>query len=102
DTLVNHVQDNLNDSVLILAGYHYEIERFLDLNPGLKSRFPFIIDIGDYSVDELIKIARQMARERECQHTKGAEWKLKANLYKQRQNTVQHFSNARYVRNMIE
>src|SRR5699024_6010399 len=85
DTLVKHMEDKQNDFVLILAGYPYEMERFLDLNPGLKSRFPFIIDFGDYSVDELIKIARKMAREREYQLTKGAEWKLKTYLYKQRQ-----------------
>ena len=102
DTLVKHMEDKQNDFILILAGYPYEMERFLDLNPGLKSRFPFIIDFEDYSIDELIKIARQMAREREYQLTKGAEWKLKTYLYKQRQNTVRHFSNARYVRNMIE
>src|SRR5699024_9845279 len=41
DTLVKHMEDNHNDFVLILAGYPHEMERFLSLNPGLKSRFPF-------------------------------------------------------------
>lgn len=102
DTLVKHMEDKQNDFVLILAGYPYEMERFLDLNPGLKSRFPFIIDFEDYNINELMEIARQMAAEREYQLTKEAEWKLKAHLYKQIGNKAENFSNARCVRNIIE
>ncbi|MUK90727.1 stage V sporulation protein K [Ornithinibacillus sp. L9] len=102
DTLVKQMEDYGNDFVLILAGYPYEMERFLNLNPGLKSRFPFILDFEDYEVDQLMEIARQMASEREYQLTKEAEWKLRAYLYKQQQETTRNFSNARCVRNIIE
>src|SRR5699024_2173311 len=67
DTLVKHMEDHHNDFVLILAGYPYEMERFLTLNPGLKSRFPFILDFADYDVDQLMDIAKQMAGEQEYQ-----------------------------------
>src|SRR5699024_4126330 len=77
DTLVKHMEDKQNDFVLILAGYPYEMEGFLDLYPGLKSSFPFLIDFGVYSVDALITIGRHRARERAQQLTKGAESKLK-------------------------
>lgn len=102
DTLVKHMEDKQNDFVLILAGYPYEMEHFLDLNPGLKSRFPFIIDFKDYDINQLIQIARQMSADREYQLTKEAEWKLKAYLYKQKDNSIRNFSNARCVRNIIE
>ncbi|WP_246202537.1 stage V sporulation protein K [Virgibacillus doumboii] len=102
DTLVKHMEDNHNDFVLILAGYPYEMDRFLTLNPGLKSRFPFILDFQDYEVDQLTEIAKQMVSDREYELTKEAEWKLRTNLYKKKQETHRNFSNARYVRNVVE
>jgi len=102
DTLVKHMEDNQNDFVLILAGYPFEMERFLLLNPGLKSRFPFIVDFEDYDVDQLIKIAKQMALDREYRLTKDAQKLLRMQLYKQTQTKQANFSNARYVRNVIE
>lgn len=102
DTLVKHMEDNHNDFVLILAGYPHEMERFLLLNPGLKSRFPFILDFQNYDVDQLMKIAKQMVGEREYQLTKEAERKLQAHLVKQTQANIRNFSNARHVRNIVE
>lgn len=102
DTLVKHMEDNHNDFVLILAGYPYEMDRFLTLNPGLRSRFPFILDFQDYEVDQLTEIAKQMVSDREYELTKEAEWKLRTNLYKKKQETHRNFSNARYVRNVVE
>ncbi len=102
DTLVKHMEDNHNDFVLILAGYPYEMERFLALNPGLKSRFPFILDFQDYDVEQLVEIAGQMLAEREYQLTKEAEWKLKNHLTRETQEKSRNFSNARYVRNVVE
>lgn len=102
DTLVKHMEDNQNDFVLILAGYPYEMDRFLSLNPGLKSRFPFILNFENYSVEALIEIAKQMASEREYKLSKEAEWELKNHLYRKQQENARNFSNARYVRNVIE
>ncbi|GAB3066796.1 stage V sporulation protein K [Virgibacillus ainsalahensis] len=102
DTLVKHMEDNHNDFVLILAGYPYEMERFLTLNPGLHSRFPFILDFQDYEVNQLMQIAKQMASEREYKLTKEAEWELRTRLYKKSQEMKRNFANARYVRNVVE
>ncbi|WP_407271496.1 stage V sporulation protein K [Radiobacillus sp. PE A8.2] len=103
DTLVKHMEDNQNQFILILAGYPNEMEQFLTLNPGLASRFPIVLDFEDYTVDQLLQIARQMAIEREYQLTKEAEWKLRDHLMKQKQQYFYHnFSNARFIRNIIE
>ncbi|WP_096269808.1 stage V sporulation protein K [Paucisalibacillus globulus] len=102
DTLVKHMEDNGDDFVLILAGYPYEMDRFLTLNPGLKSRFPFILEFPDYEVDQLLEISRRMASDREYQLSKDAEWKLRNYLYKQKNNINRNFSNARFIRNVIE
>src|SRR5699024_2273616 len=102
DTLVKQMEDHQNDFVLILAGYPKEMDRFLSLNPGLKSRFPFILDFDDYSVEQLIKIANQMAVEREFRLTNKAQEAFRIHLYKKTRESIANFSNARYVRNIIE
>ncbi|WP_249869707.1 stage V sporulation protein K [Oceanobacillus saliphilus] len=102
DTLVKHMEDNHEDFVLILAGYPSEMNRFLTFNPGLESRFPFILEFDDYEVDQLMEIANRMAAEREYNLSKEAEWELRNHLYKKVQHKSRNFSNARYVRNVIE
>lgn len=100
DTLVTHMENNHEDFVLILAGYPYEMERFLLLNPGLKSRFPFILDFDDLKIPQLLDVAKRMVSEREYKLTKEAEWKLRSHLL--HHTKERHFSNARHVRNIIE
>ncbi|QTM99492.1 stage V sporulation protein K [Sediminibacillus dalangtanensis] len=102
DTLVKHMEDSHNEFILILAGYPNEMEYFLSLNPGLVSRFPIVLEFEDYSVGQLLEIAKQMAAEREYHFTKEAEWKLQDYLIKQKQNKSHDFSNARFVRNLLE
>lgn len=102
DTLVKAMEDNQHDLILILAGYPKEMDYFLTLNPGLPSRFPIVMNFPDYTNEELIEIARKMARERDYMLTKEAELKLKNHLLRYRAMKRHSFSNARYVRNIIE
>ncbi len=101
DTLVKAMEDHKNDFILILAGYSREMENFLQSNPGLPSRFPLQIDFSDYSLDELLDIAQLMAEEREYKLTRQAIYKLKRHLQQEMEHSF-NFSNARYVRNIIE
>src|SRR5699024_9660230 len=78
------------------------MNQFLLLNPGLKSRFPFIINFEDYGADELIDIAKQMILKREYRLTNEAEWKLRTHLIKKVNTKEYNFSNGRYIRNIIE
>lgn len=102
DTLVKAMEDYKNQFVLILAGYPDEIDMFLLTNPGLPSRFPIRIDFPDYSVDQLVRIAEQMAKERDYMLQPQAAAKLRQHLAEQKEDTLFPFSNARYVRNAIE
>lgn len=102
DTLVKQMEDYADQFILILAGYPEEMDYFLQLNPGLASRFPFIQTFDDYSIEELIEIGEQIAHEREYKLSPQAKWKLKHHLRKQLMQKERHFSNARYVRNVIE
>lgn len=102
DTIVKLMEDYSKDFILILAGYPREMEYFLSLNPGLESRFPFQFHFPDYSVDELVQIAKGFLKENEYMITKKAEIILKSHLLEQKNKNIQHFSNGRYVRNVIE
>ncbi|MEG7281671.1 stage V sporulation protein K [Bacillus sp. 0909A] len=103
DTLVKHMEDKQHEFILILAGYSREMEHFLSLNPGLQSRFPISIDFPDYSVNQLMEIAKRMIAEREYQLSQEAEWKLKDYLMTIKSTTSPiKFSNGRFVRNVIE
>jgi len=103
DTLVKHMEDKQHEFVLILAGYSKEMDHFLSLNPGLYSRFPLVIDFPDYTVEQLMQIAKQMMAEREYSFSRDAEWKLKDHLVTIKNETnPTSFSNGRYIRNIIE
>lgn len=102
DTLVKQMEDYQHDFVLILAGYPNEMDHFLLQNPGLQSRFPFILNFPNYTAHELLGIAKQMIEDREYKLTKEAEWKLHMYLTDQLKKDKANFSNGRLVRNLIE
>lgn len=103
DTLVKNMEDRQNEFILILAGYAKEMDQFLSLNPGLRSRFPLVIEFPDYTVEQLMEIAQKMVKERQYVFSKEAEWKLREQLQAIKYNRSPHvFSNGRFIRNVIE
>ena len=57
DTLVKLVEDHRDSVIVILAGYERNAG-LLQANSGLKSRFPNDVYFPDYSVAELVEIAK--------------------------------------------
>ncbi|WP_276351441.1 AAA family ATPase [Cohnella caldifontis] len=102
DTLVKAMEDYKNQFVLILAGYTLEIDAFLLTNPGLPSRFPIQMEFPDYSVDQLIQIAEGMVKEREYAMLPQTLFKLRELILQEKAESMYHFSNARFVRNVLE
>ncbi|KZE68566.1 AAA family ATPase [Paenibacillus jamilae] len=101
DCLVKVMEDKSDDLIIILAGYPIEMEMFLRTNTGLPSRFPIQLDFQDYTVDELMLIAVKMAIEKDYNITGDAMIKLR-DIVQSEVETRANFSNARYVRNVIE
>jgi stage V sporulation protein K len=56
NTLLKMMEDHRNDLVVIVAGYQDDMSRFINSNPGLKSRFSRSINFADYSTPELREI----------------------------------------------
>jgi Holliday junction resolvasome RuvABC ATP-dependent DNA helicase subunit len=67
DTLVKLMEDHRDDIVVIAAGYSKEMERFLESNPGLESRFTRTIEFANYTPDELVTIVEDQSRRHDYQ-----------------------------------
>ncbi len=102
DTLVKHMEDQQHNFILILAGYCKEMDFFLQLNPGLHSRFPLVFHFPDYTVPELMEIAERILKEKQYELSAQAKGKLKDHLMYEKATNRTTFSNGRYVRNVIE
>ncbi|SHF03539.1 stage V sporulation protein K [Caldanaerobius fijiensis DSM 17918] len=99
DTLVKAMEDHKNEFILILAGYTNEMNWFMEINPGLKSRFPIQIDFPDYTLDELMQIALKMFQDREYELAELSKKKL---LHILSHKYSYDSGNARTVRNIVE
>ena len=65
DTLLARMENDRDRLVVIIAGYRADLDRFLDTNEGLRSRFTRSIDFPSYTPRELVEIANSMAQQRD-------------------------------------
>lgn len=100
DQIVKLMEDRRDRIVLIAAGYPVEMEDFLNANPGLRSRFPTVIDFPDYTTDELVGIVDTIGDKQRYRLTDAARAKLRAVL--DAVPREQGFGNARLARNLFE
>jgi hypothetical protein len=86
--------------VVIVAGYPALMRRFLESNPGLRSRFSREITFPDYSTDELVEIFGRFAADAEYILDEGAEAALRSIF----DGAERHegFGNARFARTLFE
>jgi type VII secretion ATPase EccA len=100
ETLLKRMEDYRHRLVVIVAGYPSLMHRFLDSNPGLRSRFAREITFPDYSTDELLAITRKFASENEYVLGDGAEEALRG-VFDQAERG-EGFGNARFARTIFE
>src|SRR5699024_10208678 len=100
DTLVKQMEDYHQEFILILAGYHREMDYFLELNPGLQSRFPFHKSFQDYNVQELICIAKKITSDKQYHLSKKETQQLNNHLIQIKEKHILHFSHGRHIRNL--
>jgi SpoVK/Ycf46/Vps4 family AAA+-type ATPase len=63
-TLLKMMEDYRDEVVVIMAGYHREIQRLMESNTGLASRFPKLLAFSEYDTDQLVAIFALQARQK--------------------------------------
>jgi type VII secretion ATPase EccA len=113
DTLLARMENDRDRLVVIIAGYRADLDRFLDTNQGLRSRFTRSIDFPSYKPAELIEIANFMAAKRDSVFEQTALDDLEA-LFAHLANSskpdaagverrgLDIAGNGRFVRNVVE
>ena len=61
DTLLARMENDRDLLVVIIAGYSADIDRLLETNEGLRSRFATRIEFDTYSPEEILDIAKVIA-----------------------------------------
>ena len=102
ETLLKRMEDDRGKFMLIVAGYPKEMNRFLEANPGLMSRFDRQIKFEDYSAEALVQIALLMFEREEMMLEPAAKDYLMAYLENLLSNKHEFFGNARTVRKIVE
>ena len=102
DTILKAMEDKRDSFVVIVAGYSEPMERFLESNPGLKSRFNKNIIFEDYSRAELISILKSFCAQNDMALTTEAEQDIDYYLEWLISNKPDNFANGREMRNLFE
>src|SRR5713226_4307559 len=93
EILLQVMESQREDLVVILAGYGDRMETFFQSNPGVSSRIAHHLDFPDYTLDELLAIARLMLAEQMYRFSQDALQALARYITARKQQP--HFSNAR-------
>ena len=102
DTLMKRMEDDRGKFVVIAAGYKDPMDAFLQMNPGLASRFTHKLHIDDYNEDELLAIFKKMAQKEQYTLSPTAEFKAMDVIFKMVMSKDASFGNARDMRNLLD
>lgn len=102
DTILKAMEDHRDDLVVIVAGYPDLMERFVNSNPGLKSRFNKYIYFEDYTPEELLEIFDSMCKKSGLTATKDTRDLVLKHFEEEYTNRDETFANGREVRNFFE
>ena len=101
-TLLKRMEDDRGRLIVIIAGYENEMQQFIDMNPGLQSRFTRYIRFEDYDTADLVRIFLLNTTRYGYTLTADAESRLQTLFADMAQHKDEHFGNAREVRNLFE
>lgn len=101
NTLLKDMEDHRGEYSVIIAGYAKPMKNMLrKANEGFSSRFNFHITLPDYTDDELLEIAINIAKSKNYIIDKKAKSAIIKRINKERVDET--FDNARFMRRLIE
>lgn len=102
DTILKAMEDHRDDFVVIVAGYTDPMTKFIESNPGLKSRFNKYIEFADYTNEDLQTIFKLNCDKYDYKLEDGVEEQVAKIIQQRREESQDNFANAREVRNLFE
>lgn len=102
DTILKEMEDKRDDLVVIVAGYDEPMDKFINSNPGLRSRFKNFIQFSDYTGEELYRIFTGMCNKNQYIIEDSARDCLQTYFNSLYLNRNKNFGNGRDVRNLFE
>jgi type VII secretion ATPase EccA len=108
DTLLARMENDRDRLVVIIAGYSADIDRLLEVNDGLRSRFSTRVEFDSYSSDEIVEIAKVLAASNDSTLSEEAGKRVleAATLLSQRtlngKPALDIAGNGRYARQLVE
>lgn len=102
DTILKAMEDHRDDFVVIVAGYASLMPRFIDSNPGLKSRFNKYLEFADYDGDQLYEIFMGRVQRNDYKLNEEADSAIRERLKELYEDRDDNFGNGRDVRNLFE
>jgi SpoVK/Ycf46/Vps4 family AAA+-type ATPase len=100
DALLTRMENERGSFVVIAAGYPAEMQRFIDSNPGLRSRFSDQWSFDDYNEVELFEMFKNLALGKDVLLDEKIEHEFSKLAAVERQKP--NFSNARWQRTLLE
>ena len=101
ESLLTVLSQNDPDMIVIFAGYEKEINRMMDVNPGLRGRFPNKLKFDDYDATQLYQIAKHVIAKDGFVLSNEADEALLQTVEKAYKNRGEDFSNARWVEQFV-
>ena len=102
DTILKAMEDHRDELMVVVAGYNGPMERFLQSNPGLESRFNKYFYFEDYTGPQLNEIFHSICKKNSYEPDEELE-KFAPGFFEELfQNRDSNFGNAREVRNLFE
>ena len=99
EVLLTAMEEHKGDTVFIFAGYVEQMQEFIAMNPGIRSRIGYTFHFEDYSAQELTRMYREKMHKAGFVVSAGALNKVRRIMeYFQ---DVKHFGNGRFVDHVI-
>lgn len=102
ETILKAMEDHRDELVVIVAGYDELMHKFIDSNPGLRSRFNKYFHFPDYDGDDLLLILKRFCDTNGYTLAEETIPYLQDKLNDMYETREEHFGNARAVRNLFE
>jgi SpoVK/Ycf46/Vps4 family AAA+-type ATPase len=102
EILLKRMEDRRGEFIVIAAGYTDNMKRFIESNPGLKSRFDRTFHFDDFKIPELFEIAKNQIGESNLKPDEPAEAELHRILELMYNSRDKYFGNGRAIRKLVE